>query len=245
MCGRFVRTSTAEEVAAYFDARLGEVELGPSVNVAPTDDVDAVVVGRPSTPAEGRRLVAAFRWGLVPSWADDLKIGARMINARAETVVDKPAFRTAFRQRRCLVPADGYYEWRRHPEDPKRRQPYLVRRRDGEQLAFAGLWERWRDDADPDAPAVRSVAIVTTRINEALSGLHDRMPVVVDPGAWAEWLDPHNDDVDALGRLLAPAPEDLLAAHAVDPAVGKVTNRDPHLVDPVQPKDPVFPAVLA
>ncbi len=226
--------SSADDVAAYFGATVTGAELAPSWNKAPTDDVYAVVEGAEGTAAAGERLLETFHWGLVPMWADDVKIGNRMINARAETLARNNAFRKAFARRRCIVPADGFYEWRA-PEGGGRKQPYYVHREDGEPLALAGLWERWRGpDGDAD-DVLHSCTIVTTDANGLLADVHDRMPVVLPASAWDDWLDPDIGDVETLSGLLRPAPDDLLTLRPVDPAVGNVRNDGPELVDAVDP----------
>jgi putative SOS response-associated peptidase YedK len=238
MCGRFVSASPPDQIAAYFGAELGETTLPPSYNVAPTNDVYAVV----DTP-HGRRL-EVFHWGLVPSWAKDAKIGQKMINARAETLAAKGAFKAAFRKHRCLVPADGFYEWQVQegqlgPKGKPRKQPMYVHRLDGEPLALAGLWSVWRDPAaGPDAPWLHSCTIVTTDANTLMAPVHDRMPAILPPSAWQDWLDPANDDLVALGGLLVPAPEGLLTLHPVSTDVNSVRNKGAHLVDPVDPDAP-------
>jgi putative SOS response-associated peptidase YedK len=227
VCGRYVSASTPDDIAAYFDAEAPEVAIAPSWNVAPTDDVYAV---RNRREGDGRR-IDAFHWGLVPSWAKDPKIGSRMINARSETLAEKAAFKAAFLRRRCLVPADGFYEWTHTPGAVK--QPHFIHRPDGEPYAFAGLWEVWRRDADD--PWLRSCSIVTTTANEPMSSLHDRMPVMLPRRAWDAWLDPANDDLASLGRLLVPAPDGLIEAHPVSTLVNSVRNQGPELVVPVEP----------
>jgi putative SOS response-associated peptidase YedK len=227
MCGRFVSSSTADEIAHHFDARsVPEAALPPSWNVAPTADVAVVLEG-----PDGR-IVALHHWGLVPIWAESPKVGARMINARAEGLDAKPAFKHAFRRRRCIVPADGFYEWRTIPGQ-KVKQPYFVTRADGEMLAFAGLWEEWRGPARDGAERLRSTTIITTAANETMAPVHDRMPVILPEGAWDRWLDPGETDVHALGGLLVPAPPDLLQLRPVGRAVGNVRNQGPHLIDEV------------
>jgi putative SOS response-associated peptidase YedK len=251
MCGRFVSSSPPDQIAAYFDVDAVSEQLldrGPNYNTAPTTDV-LVVHEDGST-----RRLDAFRWGLVPSWAKDLKIGAKMINARAETVATKPAFRRAFAKRRCIVPADGFYEWTTQPGQ-ERKQPYFIHRPDGEPYAFAGLWEAWRgpkakesasqETAGPaatsDLPApgpvepLRSCTIITTTANDPMSELHDRMPVMLPRSAWDEWLSADERDTDLLGRLLVPAPPELITFHAVSTEVNSARNRGEHLVDRVDP----------
>ncbi len=259
MCGRFVSSSSPDQIAAYFDVDSFPEQLldrGPNYNTAPTAGVFVV-------HADGStRRLDAFRWGLVPSWAKDLKIGARMINARAETVATKPAFRTAFARRRCIIPADGFYEWTVVPGE-KKKQPYFIHRTDGEPLAFAGLWEEWKgpkakkaaakeDGADSagtsaearsrpsdELPApgpvdpIRSCSIITTEANETMSELHDRMPVILPSAAWDEWLSTEQHDTDLLGKLLVPAPSGLITFHPVSTEVNSARNRGEHLVDAV------------
>jgi len=267
MCGRFVSVSSPQLLADRFG--IDETAIaGPGLpgrklpeheadyNVTPRAQV-LVVRERPprsddagAENAEATRVLSLVRWGLVPSWAKDLSMGDRMINARAESVAEKPAFRRAFGKRRCIVPADAFYEWK-VGERPERehgasvgkrapRQPYCVRRRDGEPLAFAGLWEIWRnpevDDADAPEAWVRSCTIITTRANGVLAPIHDRMPVVLDEGVWDEWLDPASHDVDALGALLVPAPDDWVEAFPVSTRVNSPKNNDADLVARAEPE---------
>lgn len=230
MCGRFVSATPPDQIAQYFDATTAEALLEPSYNVAPTNDVYAV------TEDGTTRRVDAFHWGLVPSWAKDPKIGSRMINARAETLATKNAFRSSFRRRRCIVPVDGFYEWRTVPGQ-RRKQPVYIHRPDGEPLAFAGLWSVWQRDGDT-GPPLRSCTIVTTTANETLAPVHDRMPVILPPSRWDEWLDPANDDTETLGRLLVPAPSTLVTFHPVSTDVNHVRNKGAELILPVDPDPP-------
>ncbi len=238
MCGRFVSASPPDEFARYFDAAAPEALLEPSYNVAPTNDVYAVLNDG------GVRRLDAFHWGLVPPWAKDPKVGSRMINARAETLATKNAYKPAFKRRRCLIPADGFYEWKKLP-GTKRKQPQFIHRADGERMAFAGLWEVWRGPkraeesdkgAEGDKPAgkggepLRSCTIITTTPNETLAPIHDRMPVILPESAWDEWLDPTNDDLDTLGKLLVPAPASIVTAHAVFTQVNSVRNKGAELI---------------
>lgn len=241
MCGRFVTASSPALLAERFDvdevAIEGETE--PSYNVAPRAQV-AVVRERGD-----RRVMSRVRWGLVPSWAKDPSIGDRMINARAETLATKPAYKRSFAKKRCLVPADGFYEWRvvAPPTTPKgrpKKQPVFVHRRDGEPMAFAGLWDVWKAPAGAEIEGLgddgwlRSFVIVTTRANELLLPIHDRMPVLLPESAWASWLDPANTDLDSLASLLLPAPDDDLELWPVSTAVNKADNDSPELVKPVE-----------
>jgi len=207
------------------------VELRPNYNVAPTHDVYGVVEDNAKSQTPGERIVVPFHWGLVPSWAKEQKIGSRMINARSETADTKASFRAAMKRRRTLLPADGFYEWKRDSDDPKKKQPYFIHSADGEMLAFGGLWERWRGPNKDAAEPLHSTTVLTTSANEFMSNIHDRMPVIIAEGDWAEWLDPANEDVDSVKHLMRPAPEGWLAAHPVDPKVGNVRNKGADLVD--------------
>jgi putative SOS response-associated peptidase YedK len=239
MCGRYTSTSTQADIAAYFDVDEVVVEdLGPRWNVAPTDEVYAV-----AQSSKGPTRLGAFRWGLIPSWSKDPSAGARMINARAETVLEKPAFRRPMERWRCLVPADGYYEWQA-VEGREKKQPWHITRTDGDLFAFAGLWASWRPTKGSDEGRIASCTIITTEANDAVRPVHDRMPVVLPPSAWAEWLDPANDDVEALHERLVPIPSELLVLTAVNDAVSNVRNDGPHLLDPPHDPPPSEPAML-
>ena len=228
MCGRFAQPRSAEELARIFHARPAADLAGERFNVAPTDEVAAVV------EHHGDRTVDAFRWGLVPFYAKDARGGARLINARAETVESSPAFRTAFTRHRCIIPADAFYEWRRE-RDPAtgrtvRSEPFAVRRSDGEPLALAGLWSGWRD---PDtATRLYTCTILTTDPNELVARIHNRMPVVLDPTDWDAWL-AAGTPAEHLRALLHPAPDEALDAYAVSPAVNNVRNEGPQLLAPL------------
>ena len=176
--------------------------LLPRFNIAPTQDAPVVRM------SGGSRRLDMLRWGLIPSWADDASSSARTINARSETAAEKPSFRDAFRERRCLVPADAFYEWKKVPRG---KQPYAIRRADDTPLAFAGLWESWRDPSRPAADAVESFTILTTTPNQRLAGLHDRMPVILSPGDFERWLDP--DLGRATGHRVTAPPAAVGAAH--------------------------------
>jgi putative SOS response-associated peptidase YedK len=235
MCGRFVSATAPEELAAYFGATVAAEALADNFNVAPTADVYAIV----DTP-EGRQL-QVFHWGLVPAWAKEVKIGQKMINARSETISTKPAFKSVFRKYRCIIPADGFYEWQTVPgllnaKGKPAKQPRYIHRLDGEPLAFAGMWSAWRDPAQPpDAPRLHSATIITTSANGDMAPIHDRMPVLLPASKWAEWLDPTNDDTATLGRLLVPAPDGLLTSHTVSTEVNNVRNRGEQLRDVAPP----------
>jgi putative SOS response-associated peptidase YedK len=222
MCGRFAQQRPASELTEIFAAEPLTDDPGPRFNVAPTDEA-LVVVQR-----EERRAITAYRWGLIPHWADAAKVGSRMFNARAESLTTSPAFRDAFRRKRCLVPVDGFYEWKR---DGARRQPYLIGRADGRPLTLAGLWSGWRDPAADRV--VRTFTIVTSGPNDQMADLHDRMPVVVPEAAWSTWLDPRLDDLAELNGLLAPNEGVALRIVAVGPLVNNVRNDGPELIEPV------------
>jgi putative SOS response-associated peptidase YedK len=185
------------------------------------------------------RELRVVRWGLVPSWAKDISIGSRMINARAETVTEKPAFRNAFARRRCLLPADGYYEWQPPSAGTKGpKQPYFICRPDRAVLAFAGIYELWRDRALPsDDPAawLWTAAIITTTAPDELGEIHDRMPMVIDRGSWTDWLDPSNTDAGDIRALLAPAAAHGLISYPVSLAVNSVRNNGPELAEQAEP----------
>ena len=230
VCGRLVSSSPPDELARYFDADLEPgAELAANYNVAPTSEIFVVY------QREDHRLLDAFRWGLVPSWAKNLSIGAKMINARAETLASKNAFRQAFARRRCIIPADGFYEWTKVPGH-KKKQPWYIHRPDGEPYAFAGLWERWRPE--PGQPWVLSCSIITGAANDKMAEIHDRMPIVLPPERWQQWLDPGTTDVGNLQSLLVPAPPELVTFHPVSTEVNIASNRGAHLIDAIERIDP-------
>jgi putative SOS response-associated peptidase YedK len=218
MCGRFTRAADGEIIARVFD--LPEApELSPRYNIAPTQNVAAVRLAE-----SGGRELAHLHWGLIPSWAKERAMGARMINARAETLAEKPAFRSAFRARRCLIVADGFYEWQKLGT---RKQPHFIGFRDGRPFAFAGLWERWRGEGSEE---VESCTIVTTEANELLAPIHDRMPVILDPADCALWIDSSVKETDRLAALLRPYPPGPLQAYPVGLLVNNAANDSPACV---------------
>ena len=219
MCGRFTQERPASELAEIFAAEPLRDDPGAHFNVAPTDEATVVV------QREDRRAVTGYRWGLIPHWATDAKVGARMFNARAETLTTSPAFRDAFRRKRCLVPVDSFYEWKR---EGTIRQPYRVVRRDGRPLALAGLWAGWHDPATQTVR--RTFTIVTTSPNKALADLHDRMPVIVPQGAWDRWLDPTPPDPAELLGLLLPTDDVELEIYPVERLVNDVRRDGPELI---------------
>jgi putative SOS response-associated peptidase YedK len=244
MCGRYASARKREELLAEFRIERDRVteSLEPDYNVAPTKPVYAVMTRGSrghdgSPPLEVARELRIVRWGLVPSWAKDPSIGSRLINARAETVDAKPAFRQAFTRRRCLLPADGFYEWQRIDEGGRvRKQPYYIHSPGGGGLAFAGLYEIWRDKEYPeDHPSawLWTATIITTRAEDTVGQIHDRMPMVIEPAQWADWLDPAMTDRADLLALLAPAMSGGLVSDPVSTAVNAVRNNGPALIEPL------------
>ena len=227
MCGRFVSTTPPDQLATYFGAeQLGETLLEPSYNVAPTNQVWTVLEDA------GTRVLDTARWGLIPFWAKDAKIGNKMINARAETVATKNAFRKAFQRQRCIIPVDSFYEWvKLEGEDNK--TPMRIHRVDGAPFALAGLWETWRDP-DHDGELVRSCTIITGTPNHKIAPIHNRMPVMLPPSAWDEWLDRDRRDPEDLERFLVPAPAELMDFHPVSTAVNNPRTKGPELIEPVE-----------
>ena len=227
MCGRYSLTSPTEAVRRMFDFPE-QPNLAVRVNIAPSQDVAAVRLGADGASA---RHFAWLRWGLIPSWAKEPGIGNRMINARAETIAEKPAFRAAFRRRRCLIPADGFYEWK---TERGRKQPYRIALEGGAPFAFAGLWERW--EGSGEAGAVESCTIITTEANARLMAIHHRMPVILAPGAYEAWLDPATPGAEAQA-LLRPAPSEWFTAYRVSPKINSPANDDPALIAPLDEAD--------
>jgi putative SOS response-associated peptidase YedK len=236
MCGRFVSASSPERIAEYFGAAFEGETLGENYNVAPTNDIYAVVAG-----PDGKPRLEVFHWGLIPVWAKDIKVGYKMINARSETLTSKPAYKGVFKKSRCIIPMDGFYEWKAGaPGGPvtksgkPAKQPMYINRLDGEPLAVAGLWSAWRDPAgDPAADWLHSATVVTTSANGTMSPIHDRMPVILPQSAWDAWLDPENQDLESLSGLLLPASDSLLTVRAVSTEVNNVRNKSPELIEPV------------
>lgn len=226
MCGRFTLRASPESLAQHFDLAASP-EIEARYNIAPGQSVAML---RADSARASLRL-EHVRWGLVPYWAEDAAIGQRMINARAETVAEKPAFRSAFRKRRCLLPADGFYEWGRGGDSAK--QPHLFTRPDRGLFAFAGLFEVWHPGAKDE---VRSSTIITTVANGVVAEVHDRMPVIVDPYDYAAWLDPMNGDLAALQALLVPSPDDWLERNTVGTRVNNTRNDDPECMQPAAPQ---------
>jgi putative SOS response-associated peptidase YedK len=217
MCGRFTQFSSRSELARLFGFDEGDVaEMPPRYNVAPTQVVAVV------RQDDGQHSFRAMRWGLIPSWAADPRIGNSLINARAETIASKPAFRSAFKSRRCLIPTTGFYEWVA-VAGSKRKQPLHIRMRDGQPFALAGLWERWRDE---DGTDVESCTIITTEANDLMRPFHDRMPVILAPADYGKWLDPATP-ADALQALLRPFPAKGMEAVLVGSYASNPRNEGP------------------
>ena len=225
MCGRFTLTSPGEVLAEFFEL-VDVPRVTPRYNIAPTQPAPVVRVDR---EAEARRL-DLLHWGLIPSWAKDPGIGSRMINARAETVADKPAFRSALRYRRCLVAADGFYEWKKI-EGQKRKQPYYIHMADRLPFAFAGLWEHWES---ADEAEIDSCTIITTEPNKLMESLHNRMPVILQPKDFDMWLDPDLQESDSLQLLLVPCPAEGMTFWPVSTVVNSPANDTPACTEPLE-----------
>jgi putative SOS response-associated peptidase YedK len=252
MCGRYASSRSPEDLVEEFEVdrvETGERSLDPDYNVAPTKDVYAVLTRTHGEETQPRRSLRILRWGLVPSWAKDPSIGNRMINARLETAAQKPAYRRAFSRRRCLVPADGYYEWYTPEASPggakPRKQPFYIHSQDGSSLAPAGLYEFWKPpDADPDDPEswLTTMTLLTTTAPDATGRIHDRAPLMIDRAHWASWLDPQTTDPSEVMDLLVPAAPGPLEAYPVSTAVNNVANNGARLVEPLPPDEALEPA---
>ena len=221
MCGRFTLTADQDSFEDRFSLTRFDLGWVPSFNIAPTQEVLTVT----NDGSENRPEL--MRWGLVPSWAKDPKIGNRMINARSETLAEKPSFRTAFKRRRCLIPADGFYEWKR---EGKAKKPMLITANPGGLFAFAGLWETWKQ---PDDSWLLTCAIITTPANEFMKSIHDRMPVILPRESEASWLDPEEQDTAMLSELLLPYDSDRMEAYEVSTLVNSPRNNFPEVIEPV------------
>lgn len=220
MCGRYVITSTPEAIRRLF-GYLEQPNFPPRYNVAPTQPIPVVYLD------EGQRHFRLMRWGLIPSWVKDPKAFSLLINARAESVTEKPAFRNAMKRRRCLIPADGFYEWK---PDGARKRPYFIRAKDGAPFAFAGLWETW---TGPNGEEMDTAALVTTDATPDIAHIHHRMPVMLEPDAFQLWLDCANVDATTAQSLLVPTRPGRLEAHEISTAVNRVANDSPALIEPV------------
>jgi putative SOS response-associated peptidase YedK len=228
MCGRFTLTATPQELNKLFPLFDG-LDLQPQFNIAPSQNVLAVRL----KPGTAEPVAVQLHWGLIPSWATDAKIGYKLINARLETARDKPSFRAAFKHRHCLILADCFYEWKKAG---KAKQPYHVRLRAGRPFAFAGLWEKWERESKP----VESCTILTTDANPTMRQLHDRMPVIVAPEHYLDWLKTANGDSPPQFDFLGPYPEDALTAIAVNPAVNNPRVQGPQCLEPVEADKRLF-----
>ena len=226
MCGRFALTSAAGEIAEIFQVDVLPDVL-PRYNVAPTTQVACIV------EEDGERKLEMFRWGLIPSWAKERKFGSRTFNARGETAATKPSFRSAFKRRRLLVLANGFYEWQRHGKGKSAiKIPHLIQVKEGKPFAMAGLWETWTDPETDEL--VKSCTIVTTEGNDLMKPIHDRMPVILPKDRWDLWLDSTMQDKAVLQELLVPYPAELMEARKVSQAVGNVRNKGPEIQGPYE-----------
>ena len=229
MCGRFARYSLSRELERYFHAHPPSFQLQPNYNVAPTQEIPVIVI------YEDERHIKKRHWGLVPFWAKDISIGSRMINARVETIASKPAFRAALKQRRCLIPADGFYEWKGQSGS---KQPYYVHLPSGEPFAFAGLYEVWEDkEAPTGAGPYKSCTIITTEASDSVKDVHNRMPLILKPAAYDEWLDPENKDAGKIEKLLETSCLKELKRDAVSKLVNRVENNSKACVEPLKDSD--------
>jgi putative SOS response-associated peptidase YedK len=220
MCGRYTLATNTQKLAESFSGFEVPAELPPRYNVAPTQPI-AVVANN------GQHKVEFFQWGLIPSWAKDPKIGNQLINARAETLGEKPSFKNAYKRRRCLVLADGFYEWKK--EDDGAKTPMYIRLASGDPFAFAGLWEMWQTAEN----TILSCTIITTDPNDLMAQIHNRMPVILPPAAYEQWLDPAERRPDDLQGLLHPYPTELMTAYPVSKMVNSPKNDSPALIEPV------------
>jgi putative SOS response-associated peptidase YedK len=234
MCGRFTSTSQLSLLAEQFRADPEGVEgHQPSWNVAPATDILVITASD-----DGARRLRSLRWGLVPKWAKDASSSNQMVNLRAETAGTKPTFKRLLAKQRCIIPIDGFYEWQDMGKG-QRKQPIYIVARDQQPIALAGLWETWHEKGADDGERLWTCTILTTTPNKLLATIHNRMPVILPPDAWDTWLDPASTDADALAKLLVPAPDDLLMAWPVDPAVGNSRNNRPDLVEPLEGHEPI------
>jgi putative SOS response-associated peptidase YedK len=224
MCGRYRLSKRKQSVEEYFDAVSGEEDWSPRYNIAPTQPVPVIR----QNPKEPIRELSLMKWGLIPSWGKDGSGAASMINARSETASTKPAFRDALKFRRCLLPADGFYEWKR---DGKAKQPYCFEVNEGELFAFAGIWERWKD---PSGGWIKTCAILTTTPNTVTSAVHDRMPVILDTYSYDLWLDPGMSNASEVSELLKPFDAKLMRSYPVSSRINHVANDDAECSRPVE-----------
>jgi putative SOS response-associated peptidase YedK len=232
MCGRY-RMTRADKLAQQFDVEEIDIELSPRYNIAPGQMIAAVR----QNPEKPSRRLSSFKWGLVPSWAKDPNIGYKMLNARSETIIDKPAYREAFKSRRCLVPADGFYEWK---TEGKTKQPFNFCMKDDSIFALAGIWERWKD---PKGEWLQTVSIITTGPNAIMQDVHDRMPVIVRPDDYELWLDPGFKKTETLIDLLKPYDASLMKRYPVSTRVNSVKWDDPECSASIETGGSLFAAI--
>jgi len=218
MCGRYTLRTPVETLVERFEIDEYPSSITPSYNIAPTQGVAAVIA------ENGKRKLEMLHWGLIPSWAKDPEVGNRMINARAETVAEKPSYRKAFKERRCLILADGFYEWQKTDSG---KQPFYIRMEDESPFAFAGLWESWQNGRE-----ICSCTIITTSPNEVAAQVHNRMPVILPPEDYEMWLDPNFDEREPLTTLLQPFPAEAMEAYPVSRRVNKPSNNEPGVIEP-------------
>lgn len=223
MCGRFALTADPSDLQeAFYWVDFGNADISPRFNIAPTQPVPVVA-------NDGTKKLDYFSWGLVPFWAKDPSIGARMINARAETLPEKPSFRNAFKRRRCLILADGFFEWKKEP-NISGKTPFFIQKKDGKPFAFAGIWENWNS---PDGSQILSTAIITTEPNELVRPIHNRMPVILPDEAYATWLQTGEVDTERLSSLLKPYPSNDMKAYAVSRYVNSPKNDSKDCILPI------------
>jgi putative SOS response-associated peptidase YedK len=231
MCGRYTLIRLADFTDMFPWIRGPEEAPPPQYNIAPTQPI-AVVAN------DGKNVIEFFHWGLIPSWAKDPSMGARMINARAETLPTKPAFRAALKRRRCLIPASGFYEWKKNP-DGKTKTPMYIRRKDHKPFAFAGLWEVWHGD---DGSKIKSCTIITGQPNELIAPIHDRMPVILEPEDYKRWLSPDEVESDKIVPLFKSYPAEKMEAYFISRAVNRPGNNSPDCIEPAESPAPAAQA---
>ena len=224
MCGRFVGFRSLDELKGFFPIDKAACEAISNYNVAPSQEILAIV------KYEGKNWLVKFHWGLVPFWAKDISIGNKMINARSESIAEKPSFRNAFKKRRCLILADGFYEWK---SEKGRKQPMFITVPDHKPFAFAGLWETWHKKDDQDS-IYKSCTIITTQASESIRDIHHRMPVILKPQVFEPWLDPGNQDVAELGKMLKNEIVTELVSYPVSKQVNMTRNNDPSCIEPIE-----------
>ncbi len=224
MCGRFSNNANPKQVEKEFDVKVSNEKLfKPRYNIAPTQTIAAIL------ESDGERIIDALRWGLIPSWAKDESIGNKLINARAETLAEKPSFKNAFRSHRCIIPASGFYEWQKKGTGAK--QPFYFHLKDKEVFGFAGLYEQWLDKESGEQ--IETCLIITTEANKVLEPVHDRMPVILKARDYGQWLDAKEKDTDKLQKILSPYPASEMIAYQVSKSVNTPSNDSPELVSKI------------